>query len=63
MVVVLKLDNATLIKTIVPAGMGSDSCGLSSCSSDNQHAWCCGILPVLYLHHVSSESCGVVLSL
>jgi hypothetical protein len=43
--------------------MGSDSCDLYSCSSVNQHALCCVIFPMLYLHHVSSESCGVMLSL
>jgi hypothetical protein len=49
------------MQNIISAGMGSDSCGLVSCSSVNQHAWCCVIFPMLYLHHVSSESCGVVL--
>jgi hypothetical protein len=43
--------------------MGSDICDLFSCSSVNQHAWCCAIFPVLYLHHVSSESCGVLFAL
>jgi hypothetical protein len=51
------------IQNIMSAGMGSDSCGLSSCSADNQHARCCVVFPMLYLHHVSSASCGVVVAL